>query len=398
MALPTTAAEMRNKPLPQGAVDPNVKIPRAVREAGKRSEDIQRQITGQAEPSVVAEPTETTPPSNGTGTPEVTPPGNPPTTEDQPAPPPQVEPIPPPAPQQSQPETQDDWERKFKSLQGRLDQDAKRQRDVLNQLSQRVEDLSRENDFLKGNLQREKDRPANGHAPLSEEEINDYGPEFVDVMRRVVADATGPLQEEIYNLRNQLGHVQQETGNAFLSRMNSTLNNMVPDWAELNKDQRFISWSQLPDVFSGAIRKQLMQDAWNSGDAPRVAAFFQAYLAEEAATTPQRVTEQRQVPPSRMVVSDTPISPVSPPTPGTPFDLSILAAPGRAHSAGGTPAEKPVYTSADITRFYTDVKLGRWRGREREQAAIDQDIMMAQREGRIIPDPRSLPPKDPFAR
>jgi hypothetical protein len=211
----------------------------------------------------------------------------------------------------------------------------------------------------------------------------------------VVAETAGPLNEEIHRLRAQMGHVQQETGNAFLNRMNTSLESMVPRWAELNKDPRFIQWSQLPDIFSGAIRKSLMQEAWNSGDPPRVAAFFQAFLAEDAATNPQDGGRQSTPPPSRMVVSDTPMNPG---TPGAPLDLASFAAPGRAHSVGGTPAEKPVYTSADISRFYEDVKLGRWRGREQQQRAVDQDIMQAQREGRIITDPRTQLPRDPYMR
>jgi len=395
MALPVTAAELRNKPKPQGGIDPAVKIPRSVVEAGKRSEELQRVLTGQAEPSV-ANP----PPAEGEPAPQVTPTGNEGTTP-APAPaetPPQPEaPATPPAVAQPV-EDEASWERRFKSLQGRMETDARRSREMVTTLSQRLEQLEQENRTLRSVQPVELEQP-NGHSSLTEQEIADYGPEFVDVMRRVVADATGPLNAEIQNLRGQLGHVQAETGNAFLSRMNSTLNASVPNWAELNKNPRFIEWSQLPDIFSGAIRKVLMQEAWNSGDPHRVAAFFHAYLAEEAATNPQRVAEQRQMPPSRMVVSDTPVvPPINPPTPGTPFDLSVLAAPGRAHSAGGAPAEKPVYTSADITKFYTDVAAGRWRGREREQYAIDQDIMLAQREGRILVDQRNLLPKDPYAR
>jgi hypothetical protein len=128
-------------------------------------------------------------------------------------------------------------------------------------------------------------------------------------MRRVAAETAGPLQQEIQNLRGQLGYVQQEAGNSFLDRMHSTLNAAVPDWAALNKNQRFIQWSQLPDIFSGAIRKTLMQEAWNSGDPHRVAAFFQAFLAEEAATNPQGPVGQRPPPSSRMVVTDTPVDP-----------------------------------------------------------------------------------------
>jgi hypothetical protein len=382
MALPTSTAEIRNKQVPQGAVDPNVKIPQQILDAGKRSEAIQRAVAGEAEPSVAAQVEGQA--ENG---------------HDQT--PPQGEPAPvqePPRqgelPLQQPVEDEASWERKFKSLEGRYESQLRRARESVTQLSQRLEQVENERNAMRnGSPQQQEAAPP---ATLSEQEIADYGPEFVDVMRRVAAETAGPLNEEIGRLRQQMGYVQQETGNAFLNRMNSSIGAVIPNWAELNKDPRFIQWSQLPDVFSGAIRKTLMQDAWNSGDPNRVAAFFQAYLAEEAATNPQGGNGQRSPPPSRMTVSDTPM-PVTP-TPGASLDLSSLAAPGRAHSAASNPAEKPVYTAAEITRFYTDVAAGRWRGREQQQAAIDHDIILAQREGRILIDQRTQQPRDPYMR
>jgi hypothetical protein len=128
-----------------------------------------------------------------------------------------------------------------------------------------------------------------------------------------------------------------------------------------------------------------------------VIAFFQAFLAEEAALHPPGGNGQvRTVP--RTVVGDTSILP-PPAAPTAPtLDLATLASPGRAHSAGGAPAEKPVYTTAEITRFYTDVASGKWRGREQQQAAIDADIILAQRENRIIINPRTQLPRDAFSR
>jgi hypothetical protein len=60
------------------------------------------------------------------------------------------------------------------------------------------------------------------------------------------------------------------------------------------------------------------------------------------------------------------------------------------------PAEKPIYTTQDITRFYTEVAAGKWRGRDEERARIDADISRAQHEGRIIlQQPRYVPPDPP---
>lgn len=365
MAEPVTANALRHKP-PAGAVDPDTKIPQAVVEAGKRAEELQRASTGTAEPSVVA-------------TPE-TPPQEPPQE-----PPPQE----PPQEPEPQPGDQNGWERRFKGLQARYDRDVRQTRDQLGQMSDQLNRLQQENSTLR------QPPPSMATPPpslLSEQEVADYGPEFVDVVRRVAREVATPLESEIVSLRNQLGYVQQETGNSFLSRMDETIGGMVRNWRDINTNPQFIEWVKLPDVFSGAIRQSLMQEAWNAGDARRVAAFFQAFLAEVAAVDPQRANGQHR-PGSRMVVTPTQ-SPVAPPASTPSLALEDLAAPGRAHSAA-TPAEKPVYTSADITRFYTDVKLGRWRGREQQQAAIDADIMQAQREGRIIVDQRSVLPMNP---
>jgi len=384
MAQPVNAAEMRNKQLPPGRVDPDVKIPKQILEAGKRSEEIQQAIAGAAEPSVAT---------------QVEQQANPPAQGEQP--PVQPQQAPPQQPEQpQQPESEETWERRFKSLNGRIEAENKRMRDSIAQLSDRAQELERENRLL-----RSAPAPqANGHAQeqrplLSDAEIEEYGPDFVDVMRRVAAETVErtaqPLNEEINTLRAQMGHVQQETGNAFLNRMNQTIEARVPNWAALNKHPKFIEWSQLPDVFSGAIRKGLMQEAWNSGQPERVAAFFQAFLAEEAATNPQGQPVQQRPPSSGLIVSDTPMDPR---TVGASLDLATLAAPGRAHSAGGTPVEKPVYTAAEITRFYTDVAAGRWRGRDQQRLAIDHDISLAQREGRIILDQRTVAPRDPYMR
>jgi hypothetical protein len=368
MALPTTADQIRAKPAVDG-IDPNVRIPRAITAQGERADAIQRQATGQAEPPVTADSNDPAPTGD--------PPPDTPSAD--------VEPL--------QPQ---DWERRFKGLQGRYDSDVRKVRESLGQMSDDIRRLQAENATLRSVVPQPTPPELQAQSLLSPQEIQDYGEEFVDVSRRIAREIATPLQAEIASLRAQLGAVQQETGNSFMQRMDRDIGAVVKDWQALNRDPRFMEWVKLPDVFSGAIRQELMQAAWNAGDARRVSAFFQAFLAEEAAVDPRRANGQMRQPGFNRTVTPTP-STVLPPDQGPALALEDLAAPGRAQSAGGQPAEKPVYTSADITRFYTDVKLGRWRGREQQQAAVDADIMAAQREGRIITDQRSVLPHDPRA-
>ena len=64
--------------------------------------------------------------------------------------------------------------------------------------------------------------------------------------------------------------------------------------------------------------------------------------------------------------------------------LQDFAAPGRARSAPQhLPPDKPVYTTAWIAKFTADKRTGKYRGREADAEAIEQDIYQAQHEGRI---------------
>jgi hypothetical protein len=169
-------------------------------------------------------------------------------------------------------------------------------------------------------------------------------------------------------------------------RMHEFMAERLAQWAAINNHPDFIAWSRLPDVFSGAIRQTLMQDAWNKGDGPRVEAFFRGFIAEQSALDPQWA----QLAPAAPVQQPQPrpngngsAAPAQP-----RVTLESLAAPGRARSAPPQPADKPVYTQQQILKFYTDVATGRFGGTEADRAAIDADIIAAQHEGRILVDQR----------
>jgi hypothetical protein len=371
---PTSAETLRAKNTPP-PVDPNLNLPRAVREAGKRAEIVQQALVGQAEPSIAQPPTE-----QGAPTPPQAPPALPPSAPPTPpaaAAPPQPEPEVPP----------EEWRNRFLAMQGRF----QRAEQMMAQMGDQVHHLQSENASLRSTTAPAQPLPQG--TLLTEDEMRDYGPEFIDVVRRAATEIAAPLHAQIQDLQGRLGHVQQETGNAFLTRMNATVGGLIPNWQDLNRDPRFVQWVQLPDIYSGVMRQQLMQDAWNSGDAHRVAAFFRAFLAEEAAVDPRASARPPQQP---QPASPQPgIPPAVPGVPlGTRLSLDQLAAPGRAQSSAQMPADKPMYTAQDITRFYTECAAGKWRTREAERAAIDADIIAAQHEGRIIPDQRSIRPMD----
>ena len=100
------------------------------------------------------------------------------------------------------------------------------------------------------------------------------------------------------------------------------------------------------------------------------------FLSEEAAVDPATLT-----PGNLGDGSGNPTRPVTP-----KVSLERLAAPGRAKTAAApsaAPAEKPIFTRAQIADFYAQSTAGKFRGNLAEKARIEAEIFAAQREGRV---------------
>lgn len=341
---------MSNANTAQTRRDENVHIPAAVRAAAARSEELLNQANGQ-----------TTPAPEQEVTPKVTP---------EPAPEPAAaKPEDTPAPEPKKPEVDEkEWENRYKSMKGRYDA-----------LQSQMAEQSQEIGNLRSLIASLKAQAPITPAPtttevkklVTKEEEDEYGPELVDLIGRkameVAAQMTASQQAKIDALEARLGDVGQHIGQSTRNQLFASLDTAVPNWKELNNDPKFISWLQLPDVYSGDIRHKMLNAAFEANDGSRVAAFFKGFLAEEAATAPAAIETA--------------------PTPeeSGKVPLEELAAPGRAKSAAtsAVPAEKPFFTSAQITKFYTDVAAGRYKGKETERAKLEKQIFSAQSEGRI---------------
>jgi hypothetical protein len=225
-------------------------------------------------------------------------------------------------------------------------------------------------------LPKRSKRPLLPRVFLTPEERESYGDDFLQVVGKKANEIVAPLKREledkIKELNQRLGSVGGTVQQSLKDRMDSTLDQEVPQWRQLNETPSFLEWLQLTDPYSGTIRINLLRDAYGQCNTPRVAAFFKGFLAEEAATAPR---DQEATPQAA--------APQSAPQPGKP-SLDQFAAPGRAKSAAGpAPAEKPFFTRAQIATFYAASTAGKFAGREAEKQKIEAQIFEAQREGRV---------------
>jgi hypothetical protein len=274
------------------------------------------------------------------------------------------------APEPAKSEDDQSWEHRYNSMKGRFDRSQKQIKDLSEQIA------SLQSIVATLEMQRPVASSAGAETKterfITPEEESDYGAEFLSVVGKKAKEEMLPIvkqyETKIAELEAKLQGVNGYVSQSARTRMLSDLDDKVPEWREINRNEEFLAWLELPDLYSGAIRHELLKAAYERNDAPRVLAFFNGFLAEEAATRPATSAVAQETGARAPVL-----------------DASKLAAPGRAKSAAGTsaPAEKPIFTGAQIAKFYAEVAAGKYRGKEAEKDRLEGQIFEATRDGRV---------------
>jgi hypothetical protein len=349
--------------------DPDVKIPAAVKAAAQKAEEMHRQMSGNAEPEESDEEGNTEVTAEGN---DGQPPMDAPEAETEKEPARASEPEAKTEPDEAKADPDDQtWEHKYNSVNGRY----KTAMEELRKMGDQVTQMQN----LIATMQTgptKTDAPAaeelSADLQLTSEELNDYGEDFLKVVGKKARAELAPIingyKAQIEQLTAQLNGVKGVMQNNSTEKMLTQLDSKVPSWRDMNTNEQFLNWLGLPDPYSGAIRHDMLKAAYAQGNADRVAAFFNGFLAEEAVVAPAKAAEPD---PEAKKVDKVP--------------LKDLAAPGRAKTAASAqaPAEKPLISRAQIAAFYSDVSAGKYRGKDQEKAAAEATIFQAQREGRI---------------
>lgn len=211
---------------------------------------------------------------------------------------------------------------------------------------------------------------------VSEKDVEDYGADLVDMVRRAAREESAALARAVQALAQQVeqlkgltpvvqkvAHTQAVSAEA---QFFGELSQRIPDWQVLNDDPKFHQWLMSPDFMTGITRQTYLADAQQALDADRVVAIFTAYKREAG-------------------VVETPVQSSSSQKTSTVTKLEKQVAPGRASAA--TPAPQPrtgkQWTRSEIAKFYDDKRRGVYKGREADALALERDIFQAQQEGRI---------------
>ena len=286
-----------------------------------------------------------------------------------PEPPPPAPAEPPPA---AAPET-DQWERRYRTLQGKYDAE-------IGALRGQVAGMER----LLATLQAPPvapPPPSPGAPPkFNEADVELYGEDMLTAAMRAAEAKFVPVIEELRGQIKQLEGGQQNLQGANLQdRVFNELDKdpeLAGHWRALNTDPRFLEWLETTDEYSGLARKIMLGHAYSTGDAIRTGRFFKRFIAEHTVPPPAMPGPQTGAVPARPNGNGAAAAGVR---------LEDLAAPGRAAGPGagnGAPSTR-IWTRPEITAFYRDRTDGKFRGREAEAQRLETDIFAAASEGRI---------------
>ena len=340
-------------------LDPNVKVPDAVKRAAAKAESHYQPVTpdpAQVQPTVPVQVQPAVEPA-----PALVPPA--------PAPEP-PQPTPQPAPAPTAPPEPPNYEHMYNSMKGRYDAAQRTIGGMQEQMGQLGDELMRTQQMFRGNVNPSSTLPGDiKPAYVTPEDINNFGEPLIDLTKRAALEAVAPtltaLQQENRRLNQQVNQQRQQN-------IYEKLDDAMPTWRDVNSNPRWLSWLRLRDFNSAPLRQEQLNRAMQAADAPRVLDFFKRFQDEEVATGQMPAPQSPQPPNSEPRAAAIP--------------LTTLAAPGRPNPASGNsqvPDSKPVYTHKDVSDFYDYVRKGVYVGQEQLKQQIEADIFAAQREGRI---------------
>jgi outer membrane biosynthesis protein TonB len=354
--------------LADGSVDPNVRVPDHVKAASSAADKIHEQFYPK-DPAQAAAPNKEAIPQ-----PDQPQPDQPqPQPQPQPEPQPQPQPQPQPEPRQAGDPADNDesWRHKFLSMQGRYNSAAKQIGSMEHQMVELGQELVRTQSLLQAANQGpplgQNNQPVHNNLITDEDRAN-YGDDLINLTQRAARAAISP---ELEALRAENQNLKKTVNTSVKSALFDQVTQAIPDWRQINKTPQWLTWLTLPNLYTGQVRQQMLNAAIAGAEAPKVIQLFRDFLSEINATgqTLQPAQQEQQLAPRAAAVP-----------------LESLAAPGRARPASGeTPqsADKPIYSRAQISKFYDDVRRQLYAGREAEYRAFEADITAAQREGRI---------------
>lgn len=279
--------------------------------------------------------------------------------------------------------TDEDMAQKYRTLQGMYNAEVPRLHQQNKDLNNRVQQMQQ---LLASLSQQQQERPREQESGtptmqiVTPKDVEDFGEDSIDVMRRVSREEYAPVIQKIASLEQMVSRLAQHMQGDVMPQVQQVmqrqaltadqqfwmqLQTAVPDWKEINTDPDFHTWLLEVDPLFGTTRQSILEVAQRNYDVNRVTQFFRTW---------KQLTGNYGANQSAGNTKNTQRS-----------ELERQVAPGRSRNTNAPAGSQPkTYTPKDIEKFFSDVRQGKYKGREQERDRIERDIFAAQKDGRIV--------------
>lgn len=195
--------------------------------------------------------------------------------------------------------------------------------------------------------------PERAKKHLTPEERETIGAATIDVTSRIARGEADVVDEKVVALEKR---INEQGHRYFLSQLSS----QHPEFDTINTEPDWLLWLGQEDRKTGAPRQELLDRAVASQSVARTWAFFEEFMRDTG-------YKPAEPPPS-----------VQPRTTPPPKPAPVAASP--------TPTAEPkkrTFAQSYVKKFFKDVALGKYSGTKDEQKQIENDIALAERDGRI---------------
>jgi len=203
-------------------------------------------------------------------------------------------------------EDADYWRSRATSMYGINQTQAQQLHELRNQVSALTTEIAA--------MRAKPESPKPAEPLVTDKDVETFGSDLIDLQERIAkktlaearAEFKGVITQQadyIKQLEARLGAVDQKVSSTAQDRFYEALTRQVPEWEQINADQRFLQWLGQTDQMTGITRQAYLDDAANRLDLARVAAIFTTFkqmAAPAAPVNPGRKSElERQVSPGK---------------------------------------------------------------------------------------------------
>lgn len=255
----------------------------------------------------------------------------------------------------------DDFKQKYMTLRGKYDSEVPRLNAQVKELAQKLEALEAQKAEQAAELTKAKEKVSF----VTDADREEFGEELIDVQRRVAREVAMEYQEQleaqarvIEELKTRLAKTDGQIGQMGFAQR---LNQLVPDFSQVDNDARWIQWLDEYDPIVRGPRRAVAKAAFDAGDAEAVAHYVRLFK-ESIADTPEPAASTRQA------------------------ELERQVAPNRSATsarAQGTGKAAKLYSPREVDAAWNKIRVLNTRGQVDEAAKLEAELTAAYLEGRV---------------